>query len=403
MKLLLLSLILGFGLSPPASAAQPAYAKGQNPWLGREMSRADLLPSLTRAADYLVRQQLDDGQFVYLNDPRGKARRENGDRYSLIRHLGAVYALLRAYETVQDPHYLEAARRGATFAKGFVVSTPKETKLVGLNGQPQLGESGFLLLDLSLAAKLDPKGAGDDASLAAKLAAFVTANLTFGNRFSTKEQWAECQTIMGLVLYQQVFAVDAKILDVAKTWLAAAQKDGHRSHWSIQAIAWLGRAAPATDKHLLEEGLLAAHAELSDVLNADSASETPRLVGSHFGKLNSCNASARNEGLIAAHFLAKQLFRNDEARFFLDRVKEHLAFALQFQYGMTGNFYEADPLKARLGRLFHLDGGVFDSPDAGYVRIDFVAHHVRALAAYLTSSAVPKSVGLTLPDLVGLP
>lgn len=362
-----------------------------NPWLGKGMTRAELLPQIKSSASYLARQQLADGQFVYLNDPRGKARKDKGDKYSLIRHLGSVYALLRAHEQSPDPAFLKAARRGLDFALAFVVEKDGVTMLKGINGKPNLGENGFLVLDLALFAKLGGEGAALDRDVTDRLAAFVDDNLEYGNKLSTKEQWAECQAAMGLILYQETFGLPKdrarNYVSTAEKWLIAARKDGRRTHWSIQAAAWLARARPNVDKLLLEEGLLAGHAQLENVFDRSSAGKVSRLVGSKAGKLNSCNATARNEGLIAAHGIARRLFRNSEAAYFLKRVKEHLAFAMQFQYGAAGNFYEKDPLLSRMGRLFGLDGGVFDSPKAGTVRIDYVSHHLRAMAAYLQATS----------------
>ena len=385
-SILLLVLALG---SARAEAVSSPFGDGKNPWLGLEMTREELLPAITRTAGYLVRQQLADGQFVYLNDPRGKARQASGDKYSLIRHLGAVYALLRAHEQAPNPAVLAAARRGLDFAKGFVVTKGGVSQLKGLNGKPNLGENGFLVLDLALYAKLQGPGFAADRTMTDALAGFVADHLVYGNELSTKEQWAECQAAMGLILYQEAFGAPrgraTSYITTAEQWLIAARNDGKRSHWSIQAASWLGRARPNVDKLLLEEGLIAGHAQMEGVFDQNSAGSSPRLVGSKAGKLNSCNATARTEGLIAAHSLAKRLYRTDEAQYFWSRAKEHLAFGMQFQYGSPGNFYERDPLLSRLGRLFHLDGGVFDSPANGSVRIDYVSHHLRAMTAFLSA------------------
>ncbi len=377
-------------VSANAGAVTVAANDATNPWLSKRMTRDELLPQIKSAASYLARQQLADGQFVYLNDPRGKARKRSGDKYSLIRHLGSVYALLRAHEQSPDPAFITAARRGLDFALGFVGDQDGVTSLKGINGKPSLGENGFLVLDLALYAKLQGPNFAKDRDVTERLASFVDDHLEYGNEFSTKEQWAECQAAMGLILYQETFGLPKdrarSFVSTVEKWLIAARKDGRRTHWSIQAAAWLGRARPNVDKLLLEEGLLAGHSQLEGVYDKASAGKTTRLVGAKNGKLNSCNATARNEGLIAAHVIAKRLFRTDEASYFLNRVKEHLAFAMQFQYGAAGNLYEKDPLLSRLGRLFGLGGGVFDSPQNGSVRIDYVSHHIRAMTAFLQAT-----------------
>ena len=72
---------------------------------------------------------------------------------------------------------------------------------------------------------------------------------------------------------------------------------------------------------------------------------------------------------------------------------------MQFQYGTEGSLADLDPLLRRTGRIFRLDGGVMDDPTKGFVRIDYVAHLVRATASYLEEPEVPRPVGLVMGDL----
>ena len=60
-----------------------------------------------------------------------------------------------------------------------------------------------------------------------------------------------------------------------------------------------------------------------------------------------------------------------------------MAYAMQFQYGNPHNFYAKDKRMLRIGKLFDMDGGVFNDPQTGHVRIDYVSHHIRAMAAWV--------------------
>jgi hypothetical protein len=103
--------------------------------------------------------------------------------------------------------------------------------------------------------------------------------------------------------------------------------------------------------------------------------------------------------LIAAYNVAMRLGKPAEARLYKARIREHLAHAMQFQFGMEGNIYEKDPRWTRLARLFDMNGGVFNTPRTGFVRVDYVSHHVRAMAAFLEGPGKNEEVGLSIDEL----
>jgi len=66
---------------------------------------------------------------------------------------------------------------------------------------------------------------------------------------------------------------------------------------------------------------------------------------------------------------------------------------------LAGNLFEKDPRWSRLARLFDLNGGVFNTPRTGFVRVDYVSHHVRAMASYLEGPGKDPEVGVTMDEL----
>lgn len=397
-KLRICAALLG---AAAALFGQAAYGDTvDNPWLNREMTREDLLAPMEQAADYLLRHQLADGQFVYLKDPLGKCCRSKPEAYSLIRHLGAVYALLRAYEIDHAAEYLASAERGIAFAARFM---QKEADKVGslnvvrgMKGKVSIGENGFLLLTTVLYDRLAPQPAHE--RLSDELAAFVASALVYDGPYATSGQWAESQALIGLMQYYKYRRQDARLLAVARDWLNAMRAEERHSHWSVQAIQAFVEIVPEAGPEFSDYVARAGHLLLEDVL-IEGPLKDRRLIGGRKGLFNSCSATARNEGLIACHVVAKTQGLTTDASFFLDRVKEHLAHALQFQYGLTGNLYEDDPDMTRMGELFGMRGGVFDNPKKAYVRIDFVAHHIRAIAAYLGTGSAPIHTGLITAEL----
>jgi hypothetical protein len=388
---------LSFVAAPETSAKASVWAEGHNPWLGRELSRDALLPPLESGAYYLLRNQLEDGSFVYIKDPLGKNAKRKKDAYSLIRHLGAVYSLLRAYELLQDAKLLDGSRRGIDFIRRFREEEGGQRIVKSLSGKVSLGENGFLLINQVLYDKLT--GGKAYAEESGQLESFLKKALLYGGPFATKGQWAESQALIGLAHYHLFQRKDDEAIEVARRFLTAMMVDERFSHWSVQAQYFYGLMVDFKDHASNAYALESAQKLLEGVATQGKETVKPRLVGARRGKLVSCNATARNEGLIAAHMIAQATGNAERASFFLSRAKEHVAYAMQFQYGQRGNVYADDPQMSRLGRLFNMAGGVVDDPEDAFVRIDYVSHHLRAIAAFLASPQAPKAVGLSWKDL----
>jgi hypothetical protein len=402
-RLARIALAASFALTA-AAASSATWGQGDNPWLDRELTRQELVPIAEQSSQYLLRNQLPDGQFVYIKDPTGKCCGPKGDKYSLIRHLGGVYALLRTYELTKDERYLKGAKAGIDFTARFREVGPGSPLAIvrGTKGQVSLGENGFLLINAVLYDQFTgaPKDKGYG-PMSDDLAKFLASALIYNGPYQTKGQWAECQGLIGLAMYHMHRKPNDAYMDVARAWLTAMAKDGQHSHWSAQAVWWLEKASPSPTPYLTDYALTMGKKLMDDVVvgAAGGSKDKSRFVGSRGRKFNSCGATARNEGLIACHLLARAKNRPEEARWFHERAREHIAYALQFQYGLPGNLYESDPEMTRMATLFDLAGGVFNNPKHSFIRVDYVSHHVRAMWAWLTSPAVPGDTGLTMKDL----
>jgi hypothetical protein len=390
-------LALAAGVMPAATQAAPsptsAAGLGPNPWIARELTAEDLTPSLEAAARFLVRRQLPTGEFHYIVDPLGTCCRPNGDAYSMIRHLGAVYALLRAYEIAPVEDFLTAARRGLEFAARF---RDDDGVLRGPRGGASFGDNGYFVLDTVLYDALS--GTRRFAVAADDVADFLQENLVYGGPLSTSAQWAECQAAIGLIAYYKHRRQDTRLPLVVRRWLDRMMAAGKSSHWSTQAIFWLDQAGGGAGPALVNYALETSRKLLDQVATRAEGVRT-RWVGGRVGRFASCNATARNEALIAAQQIARAHHRDDDAHFYVERVHEHLAYAMQFQYGAEGGLDQGFPTLARLAGLFDLRGGIFNSPSEAYVRIDFVSHHIRAISAFLRSPAAVHGPTLKMEDL----
>jgi hypothetical protein len=383
----LFSLALGSQLG----LAKPEYKVGKNPWLKSSFKKQDVLPSIKAGADYLIRNQLPDGQFVYIKDPLGKNPKPS-DRYSLIRHLGSAFALLKAYQVSGTPLYLNSAKMAIDFGKGFLKPYKNFKIIRGIKKRPDIGESGFMLIVTALYDHLSQTKTY--AGTSRSLAKFIKVALKYDGPWSTKGGWAENQAIIGLAHWYLFHEPDAKIVDIVENWLAAYEEDERSSHWSVQAYYWFSLIDPKQGRAFNQYALESAEEILEDVGTREENSGQ-RLIGARNEALQSCNSTARNEGVIAAWQIASQTGNRKATQFFAKRVREHLAFAMQFQYGNPYNLYDNDKKMQRVSKLFDMSGGVYNDPKTGHVRIDYVSHHIRALAAWLLGNspgALPKTL-----------
>ena len=78
----------------------------------RHPSRVDLLSAAILAGDYLTRAVGADGKFLYKYHPKSD---RVGQEYNIIRHAGAVYAMMELYEITGNEKLKEAAHRAIEY------------------------------------------------------------------------------------------------------------------------------------------------------------------------------------------------------------------------------------------------------------------------------------------------
>jgi hypothetical protein len=114
------------------------------------VSPDQLLDSVRLAADYLARMVGDDGRFVYSYDPVVGASADGGE-YSMLRHAGAIIALMEAYEELRVPAWAEAAERAIRYLLPRLIVTEDGTFLQENEyvEQQKVGGSGLALIALA--------------------------------------------------------------------------------------------------------------------------------------------------------------------------------------------------------------------------------------------------------------
>ena len=114
-----------------------------------ELTPSLLLEAARLGGAYLARSVDGQGRFVYLYDA---ARDHHSKEYNVLRHAGAVYAMLELYEATHDQALLEVAGR----ALGYLVAQIRPCRLDATsyyclveNDEIKVGGHGLALLALS--------------------------------------------------------------------------------------------------------------------------------------------------------------------------------------------------------------------------------------------------------------
>ncbi len=371
----LIILMLGVLASPLQAKLKPRT----NFWQTQKMSTETLLPALNAGANYLIRSQLPGGDFVYVKDPLGRCCSKK-PKYSIIRHLGAVYALLKSYEVTKNRNYLNGARKGLQFIQRMLVNNGKFTFIQDFSKKkPTLGSNGFFLIDLVKYDELTNDR--QYRPLIRKITQFLIKHTKYDGQLATSKKWGESQALIGLAHSYYYIEKNSAILPVIYKFLTKLKENNSSSHWTVQANWWYLKITDHQNKSHLEYVMRRAHTSLSNILTGRKVDS--QLIGSKNGKLVSCPATARNEGLISAYKIAQRTKSKQYKKIFKKRIKEHLAFAMQFQYGNKGHLLAGSKKHQKIARIFDLHGGVYNKPEQAYIRIDYVAHHLRAIAEYI--------------------
>jgi hypothetical protein len=332
-------------------------------------------------ADYLSRVMNDQGRYVYVYHPVDD---RDDTSYGWLRHAGATYALLEAYEELQTPLYLEKAERALGYLKAHLVDDP--------------GRQGKYILDTNDEEQQKVGGAG------LALVAFARDAAVTGKRTELETMRALARTIIGQqypdghyranadleddsgkkrkrepVYYQgeaalgllRLYAIDPQpaYLDSARRaadWVVhvrdvdVSQDNQEHDHWISYALNELYRIV--RDDAYVEHAYKIARAILSKQHRAGNA-PAPDWVGTFYEGQTTPGAT-RLEAYAADVALSRVAGRPDG--WLIEPAREVAASTLGQQFGPENAYWLPDPAKA--------SGGVRESLYVQDVRIDYVQH-----------------------------
>jgi len=352
---------------------------------------------------YLQTVCKSNGQFVYTVNLQSGSQSQ---KYNIIRHAGAMYALARAHDFIPDQTTTDALVRAGNFLRTNYIapdsSSTEKTRVlavwsekVGTQEIPQttLGATGLGLVALSQQKQIAPGSAPlEDLQAMGRFLLFLQKDDgSFYSKYAVTEggksdAWESLyypgETALGfLSLYQ---------LDSSKEWLAAAEKallylaksrlsvkQVPPDCWALIATAKLFAISDETGIPISREPLVHHAGQICESILSEqitNASET-RLNGGFDPTGRTTPTSTRLEGLLAAlEFLPK-----DESglRSRVEKaVHQGIAFLLQSQIH-SGPYAGGIP-----GSVSGTAADGTINPIASKIRIDYVQHALCALIAY---------------------
>jgi hypothetical protein len=356
----------------------------------QKLTPGALLDAVRAAADHLARAVDEHGVFRYQYDP---VRDQPLPGYDLLRHAGAIYALMEAYADLRVPAWREAATRAIAHMRASLTMAADGSYLVRASDaeQKEVGGNGLALVALVEYAEATGDRAGMDTmrSLAQRIVARQYPDGHFRENADAVREEPETHP-PGLKKEISYFAGEATLglvrlyaIDPDPAWLRASRKaadylvgvrDAHddlahqiHDHWLSYALH---------DLYVLtREPTYAAHAQkiaqaiLLGEWKGDAALRGD-FVGTFHERGETTPTSTRLEALASTYQLARFMGTSD--RELRDASMRLACFMRGQQLDANSAYFARDPERAM--------GGVRESLFSSTLRIDYAQH---ALSGWL--------------------
>jgi hypothetical protein len=360
-----------------------------------------LLAAVRSGADYLSRVISDQGRYVYMYHPTDD--RDDGS-YGWLRHAGATYALLEAYEEFGTPLYLDKAERALAYLKTHFTDDPgRQGKyLLDNNDEEQQKVGGAGLALLAFAKHAAVTGKRTELETMRALARSIIgqqypdghfrANADLDDEAAKKRKrepvYYQGEAALGLL---RLYAVDPQPAYIeaarkAADWVVhvrdvnVSEDNQEHDHWISYVLNDLYRVV--RDDAYVEHAFKIARAIMARQHRAGN-SPAPDWVGTFYDG-QTTPAATRVEAYDADVALSRVAGRPDD--WLLDPAKEVAASMLGQQFGPDNAYWLPNPTKVA--------GGVRESLFVQDVRIDYVQHSMSAwlhLARELRDPAYGKT------------
>ncbi len=351
-----------------------------------EVAPQGLLAAVKLGAEYLVRMLSPAGRYTYMYHPSDERADSS---YGWLRHSGATYALLEAFEEFGEPRYAEKAalalhylgshlKTDAASRGSYVIDTTDEE-------QQKAGGAGLALLAYAKYAAVT--GSRADLETMRSLARFIVAEQYADGHFRSNDDiehepgktlkrepiYYQGEAILALV---RLYAIDPQpsYLDAARRgadWVVhvrdrfVSEDSQEHDHWASYAFNDLFRVT--RDEAYLQHAYKIARAILKKQRGPNAMA--PDLVGT-FYEAQTTPAATRLEAYAADIALTR--FAGKPDAWLLDAARPVAHALVRAQFTLDSDYWLKNPARA--------EGGMPESPFTPEIRIDYVQH---AMSAWL--------------------
>lgn len=381
----------------------------------REYSINEIKRQALSGADWIVKNQKENGQYLYYYDAKEDnyidhehpERTENNLYYNDLRHCGGIVTLIRAYQLTKDEKYLKSAKEGLD----FIVSITKEHNIEGETGayvfynkKAKLGGTGMILIAMMKYREESGDKFYDEyikkytrhlLSRIYKTGEFLgyyihpkfqngkpLLDMTDEERRETFSFYYPGEALLGLALFANYFKEDEvlcqKVLEKSKLaldWIIDERPKIYSDMFtSLPSDAWLMQAIeewasnPEFQKDNYINFVLNDAQTMMDKCYTKDNSPFIDYEGSYYYNYGDhfYPDGSRSEGLIAAYYLAKKLNKTELAEKILDSCRKTAKSQMVLFNDDKNNYAHKNPSKSQ--------GAIRFKATRQWIRVDSIQH-----------------------------
>ena len=382
-----------------------------------EYSLDNVRETALNGADWIVKYQKDNGQYLYYYDAKEDnyvdhehpQRTEDNLYYNDLRHCGGIITLIRAYQLTKDVKYLNSAKKGLDFITTITEQHQVDGKpaaYVFYNKKAKLGGTGMVLIAM-MRYRIETGDKSYDEFIkkytrhilsriyktGEMLGYYIHPNFQDGKPLieMTDEERRETfsfyypgEALLGLALFANHFDEDDVLLEevleksrIALDWIVEERPNIYSDlftelpsdAWLMQAIEeWAKRSEFQKDSYInfvLNDArtMVVKTYQKDDSPYIDYEGAYYYYYGDHYYPDGS-----RSEGLVAAYYLAKNLGDNELAETLLDACRKTAKSQMVLVNTPENSYAHKNPEKSV--------GAIRFKATRQWVRVDSIQHVV---------------------------
>ena len=381
----------------------------------REYSTDEIKKQALSGADWIVKNQKENGQYWYYYDAKEDnyidhehpERTEDNLYYNDLRHCGGIVTLIRAYQLTKDEKYLQSAKKGLD----FIVSITKEHDIDGETGayvfynkKAKLGGTGMILIAMMKYREESGDKSYDEyikkytrhlLSRIYKTGEFLgyyihpkfqngrpLINMSDEERRETFSFYYPGEALLGLALFANYFKDDEelcqKILEKSKLaldWIVDERPKIYSDMFTaLPSDAWLMQAIeewasnPEFQKDNYINFVLNDAQTMMDKCYTKDDSPFIDYEGSYYYNYGDhfYPDGSRSEGLIGAYYLAKKLNKTELADKILESCRKTAKSQMVLFNDDKNNYAHKNPSKSQ--------GAIRFKATRQWIRVDSIQH-----------------------------